>query len=101
MSGLGKISGWEQTAGYMASKGMPLVPLFLVGAIVIGVVRGLSVLLGLKARIGATALLIFIIPASLIFHSFWAYEGMEQQTQMVMFMKNLYGRSSIGYWFRG
>ncbi len=89
MSGLSKVGGWEQTAGYMASKGMPVVPLFLVGAIVIEVAGGLSVLLGLKARIGAAALIIFLIVSSLIFHNFWAYEGIEQQTQMAMFMKNL------------
>jgi len=89
ISGLGKIGGWKQTAGYMASKGMPIVPLFLVGAIVIEIVGGLSVLLGIKARIGAAALFVFLIPTTLIFHNFWAYEGMVHQTQMIMFMKNL------------
>jgi putative oxidoreductase len=43
MSGLSKIGGWNDTAGYMASKGMPMVPLFLVGAIVFEVLGGLSV----------------------------------------------------------
>lgn len=89
MSGLSKIGGWEQTAGYMASKGMPAVTLFLAGAIIFEVLGGLSVLLGFKARLGAIALIIFTIPAALIFHNFWAFEGMEQQTQMIMFMKNL------------
>jgi len=89
MSGFSKIGGWEQTAGYMASKGMPLVPLFLVAAILIEVLGGLSVLLGLKAKIGAAALIVFLIPASLIFHNFWTLEGMEQQIQMIMFMKNI------------
>jgi len=89
MSGFSKIGGWEQTAGYMASKGMPLVPLFLVAAMLIEVLGGLSVLLGLKARVGAAALILFLVPASLIFHNFWTLEGMEQQVQMIMFMKNL------------
>ena len=89
MSGFSKIGGWEQTAGYMASKGMPAVALFLAGAIIFEVLGGLSVLLGFKARLGAIALIIFTIPAALIFHNFWAFEGMEQQTQMIMFMKNL------------
>jgi len=89
MSGFSKIGGWEQTAGYMASKGMPLVPLFLVAAIIIEVLGGLSVMLGLKAKIGAAALIVFLIPASFIFHNFWTLEGMEQQVQMIMFMKNI------------
>lgn len=88
-SGLNKISGWEQTAGYMASKDMPMVSLFLFVAIVLEVGGGISILLGFKAKIGAIALAIFLIPVSLIFHNFWALEGMNQQIQMVMFMKNL------------
>ncbi len=46
-------------------------------------------LLGFKARVGAVLLIIFLIPATLIFHNFWAFEGMERQMQMIMFMKNL------------
>lgn len=88
-SGLNKIGAWEQTAGYMASKNMPLVPLFLVAAILFEVGGGLSVALGYKAKLGAAALIIFLIPASLIFHNFWTYQGIEQQVQMIMFMKNL------------
>lgn len=88
-SGLGKIGGWEQTAGYMSSKGIPLVSFFLIGAILIEVGGGMSVLLGYKAKIGATALVVFLIPVTILFHNFWTLEGMEQQVQMIMFMKNL------------
>jgi putative oxidoreductase len=89
LSGLNKIGAWEQTAGYMASKNMPLVPFFLVAAILFEVGGGLSVALGYKARLGAAALVVFLIPTTLIFHNFWALQGMEQQVQMIMFMKNL------------
>lgn len=89
VSGINKIMDWSGTAGYMASKGMPMVPLFLLGAIVFELVGGLSLLLGFKARIGALLLIVFIIPATLIFHNFWTLEGMERQIQMIMFMKNL------------
>lgn len=89
LSGINKIGNWDQTAGYMASKGMPLVPLFLAGAIVFEVAGGLSVLLGYKARVGAALLIVFLIPATLIFHNFWALEGQEQQLQMIMFLKNV------------
>jgi len=89
ISGLHKIFAWEQTAGYMASKGMPMVPLFLVGAIVFELAGGLAVLTGFGARCGAALLIIFLIPTTLIFHNFWALEGMQQQIQMIMFMKNL------------
>jgi len=95
-SGLNKISAWTQTAAYMASKGMPLVPFLLVVAILFEIGGGLSVVLGYRARLGAAALIIFLIPATLIFHNFWTYQGMEQQVQMIMFMKNLAIMGGLG-----
>jgi putative oxidoreductase len=89
LSGLNKFAAWEGTAAYMASKGMPIVPFFLVSAALVELAGGLSVALGFRARVGAAALFLFLIPTSLIFHNFWALEGMEQQVQMAMFMKNL------------
>jgi putative oxidoreductase len=89
LSALGKITGWSTTAGYMASKGMPLVPFFLAAAILIELGGGLSVLTGFQARWGALALAAFLIPTTLIFHNFWAFHGPEQQAQMINFLKNV------------
>ncbi len=84
MSGLTKITGFEATQQQMAAQGMPLTAVFLVGAIVVEVLGGLSVILGLWARGGAAALILFLIPATLIFHTDFG-----QQTQVIMFLKNL------------
>ena len=84
-----KITNFGQVQGYMASHGMPATGILLAGAIVFLGVGGLRVVLGFNARIGALLLIAFIVPASLIFHNFWAYEGQEQQGQMIHFMKNL------------
>ena len=89
MSGLGKIPGWERTSGMMAQAGMPLVPLFLAGAIVLEIGGGLLLLTGWRPRWGAIALMIFLVPATFLFHNFWAYQGQEQQMQMISFLKNL------------
>lgn len=89
LSAAGKITSWDGTAGYMASKGMPLVPFFLASAIVVELLGGLSVLLGYKARWGALALVGFLIPVSLIFHNFWAFDGMQRQMEMIGFLKNV------------
>ncbi len=89
MSGFGKITGWEGTAGYMASVGMPVVTLFLIGAIVLEIGGGLSLILGFKARWGALALIVFTIPATVLFHNFWAMEGADAFINRIMFMKNL------------
>ena len=89
LSGFGKIGDWSGTASYMAAKGMVAVPFFLIMAILFELGGGLSVLLGFKARWGAVALIVFLIPATLIFHNFWAFTGAEQRMQMINFLKNL------------
>jgi putative oxidoreductase len=73
----------------MASKGMFWTPFFLVMAILFELGGGLSVLSGFKARWGALALIVFLIPATLIFHGFWTYEGAEVRMQQIHFLKNL------------
>ena len=88
-SGFGKIAGWSDYAHMMDQKGMPLVPFFLAAALTIEILGGLSVLLGFYGRIGAVALIVFLIPTSLIFHNFWAADAAQQQNQMIHFMKNV------------
>jgi uncharacterized membrane protein YphA (DoxX/SURF4 family) len=68
-------SAWDMgrdprgTAAYMASKGMPMAMLFLVGALFLLGLGSLSIILGLATRWGAAALIVFLIPTTLIFHN--------------------------------
>lgn len=89
LSGYGKITGWPDTEAYMASKGMLFVPFFLGAAIVLELGGGLLVALGYRARLGALALVVFVVTTTLIFHDFWALAGPERQLQTIMFLKNL------------
>ena len=89
MSGWGKVTGFAGTVGYMAAKGMPLAEFFAVGAIVFELGGGIALLLGWQARWAALALLVFTLPATLIFHNFWAVDAAQAQGQMIHFMKNL------------
>ncbi|MGH8750692.1 MAG: DoxX family protein [Burkholderiales bacterium] len=88
-SGWGKIMGFSGTAGYMASKGLPIPEVLLVPAIIIELGGGLMLLLGWKARWAALAIFLFMIPVTLIFHAFWAVDPAQAQNQMIHFMKNL------------
>lgn len=89
-AGFGKITGFEATAGYMAAYGMPMTKLLLVGAIVAELGGGLSILTGYKARWGAAALVLFTIPATLVFHAFWNISDPGQAyVEQLMFLKNL------------
>ncbi|MGQ0522257.1 MAG: DoxX family protein [Betaproteobacteria bacterium] len=91
-SAVGKIGNFSGVAGNMAAKGMPYAEILLAGAIALEIVGGLCVLLGWKARWGALALLIFLVPATLIFHNFWAIDpgqARELANQTNHFVKNL------------
>ena len=89
MSGIGKIGGFAGTAGYMASKGIPMTDVLLAITIVIEIGAALMIIAGFKARLGATALLLWMVPVTFIFHNFWAMPADQQMIQQIMFMKNL------------
>lgn len=87
LSSVGKLAAWNATAAYAGSKGVPT--FLLAAATALELLGGLSVLTGWKARWGAVALVVFLVPVTLVFHDFWAYQGAEAQLQMVQFLKNV------------
>jgi putative oxidoreductase len=89
LSALGKLADLSGTAAFMRAAGMPAVWLFLPAAIVLELGGGLAILTGYGMRLGVAALIVFLIPATLIFHPFWQESGMARMGQMINFMKNL------------
>jgi putative oxidoreductase len=89
ISGFKKIGGFEQTAGYMTTKGLPFVEPLLVLTILIELGGGILLILGWKARWAAAAIFLFLIPVSIIFHPFWAVDAAQMQNQFNIFFKNL------------
>ena len=83
-SGINKIINPAAAQENMLAHGMPLTSVFLVGAIALEILGGLSVLLGIKTRWGAAMLIVFLIPATLIFHTDFSTE-----LEQAMFLKNL------------
>lgn len=89
LSGFGKIMDPAGTQAYIASKGLPIVAVLYVLAVVFELAGSLSVLLGIKARWGAAMLLIFTLVAGTLFHNFWALPTEQAQGQMIHFLKNV------------
>ncbi|WP_028989614.1 DoxX family protein [Thermithiobacillus tepidarius DSM 3134] len=89
LSGYNKVAGFSQTAGYMASKSLPMIEVLLVLSILVELGGALMILLGWRARWGALALFLWMIPVTFIFHNFWAVDPAQMQNQMNHFMKNL------------
>src|SRR5436190_14867140 len=71
-SGFGKITGFEGTVGYIASKGLPLPQLGAIIAIVVELGGGILLAIGYKARWAALALAVFTLAAGILFHNYWA-----------------------------
>ena len=88
-AGLSKISGFDGTVGYIASKGLPVPALLAVLAIGLEVLGGTAVLIGYKAQVASLLLAIFTLVAGFIFHNFWAVPADQAYLQNIMFMKNL------------
>ena len=84
-----KIPQFSAVAEKMELEGVPAPGLMLAGAIGFLVLGSVSVIVGLWTRVGAGLLLVFLILATYYFHDFWAFEGPEQQAQMIQFMKNV------------
>lgn len=87
ISGVGKLAAWSGTKAFAGSKGVPTV--LLAAATALEILGAISVLTGWKARWGAAALVAFLVPVTLVFHNFWAYQGAEAQLQMIQFLKNV------------
>jgi putative oxidoreductase len=81
LAGFNKIGGYEGTAAYMASVGVPGMLLPLVIILEIG--GGLAILAGWQTRLAAYALAAFTALAAIIFHS-----DLADPMQKIMFMKN-------------
>lgn len=81
-AGLGKITGYAATAGYMQAMGVPGFLLPLVIALEVG--GGLALILGWQARLSAFLLAGFSLVSALIFHA-----NLADPVQQVMFLKNV------------
>ena len=89
ISGYGKLTAFSDTAKHIAEKGLPLAPVFAFGTVAIELVGGVLLLLGWKARWTALAMALFLVPATLLFHRYWSFEGSARAMQRIQFLKNL------------
>jgi len=83
VTGVRKILSFEDTAGFMAAKGLPFPEVLLVASIAIEVIGGLMVATGFRARTAALLLFLFMIPVTATFHP------PTDPEQFINFLKNL------------
>lgn len=83
-SGIGKIFGFAGTAGMMGSKGLPIPEVLLAFTIAFQLLGGFSLLLGYKVKLGSLLLILFLIPATLVFHN-----PLADPNELNSFLKNI------------
>ncbi|NCF76057.1 MAG: DoxX family membrane protein [Proteobacteria bacterium] len=88
--GISKITGFDDTAAYMLTHGVPLVSLLLPITIVLQIGSGVALVAGWQTRAIALMLAGMILVINVFMHDFWnVYEGLTQQHETQNFIKNL------------
>ena len=89
-NGINHLMQRKNMASYTASKGVPTPELAVTASAIPLIVGGSSMLLGLKPKWGALAILGFLAGVSPVMHDFWRNEDPNERTQnMTNFMKNM------------
>jgi putative oxidoreductase len=88
-SGYGKLVYMDGNIGYMKAFGVPAPELLIWPALLAELIGGAMLLLGLRARWAALALIAFTLPATLIFHAYWGAPADQVMNAQIHFMKNL------------
>jgi putative oxidoreductase len=88
-SGFSKIGGFEGTAGYIASKGLPLPQVLAAATILVELGGGILLVLGWKARWAALAIAGFTLLAAFLFHNYWTFPPDQRMDEYVNFWKNV------------
>ena len=84
-AGIGKITGFAGTVGYISSVGLPMPTV----AAAVEVLGALALIFGFGTRLAALALAIFTLVASFFFHAYWSLPADQQMMQQLMFFKNV------------
>lgn len=88
-NGINHLLKKQEMAPYAASKGVPNAEFSVAASGIPLIIGGTSLLLGVKPKIGALAILGFLAGVSPIMHDFWRNEDPnERQKNMIDFMKN-------------
>jgi len=89
-NGINHFKQKDTLAQYTAAKNVPAPKLAVTLSGAAMIIGGASILLGLKPKVGATAIVGFLAGVSPIMHDFWRMEDPNQRTNdMINFAKNM------------
>ena len=88
-AGIGKLTGFGGTVGYIASVGLPLPTLGAALALTVEILGSVALLAGFGTRAAALVLAVFTLVASFFFHAFWAVPADQAFVTQLLFFKNI------------
>jgi len=88
-AGIGKITGFAGTVGYINSVGLPAPELATVVALLIEILGSLCLLAGYQTRIASILLAVFTLVATFFFHNYWAAPADQAFVAQLLFFKNI------------
>ncbi|MDD2744553.1 MAG: DoxX family protein [Rhodocyclaceae bacterium] len=88
-AGIGKLTGFAGTVGYISSVGLPFPTLAAAVAAIVEIVGSLALLAGFGTRIAAAVLAAFTLVASFFFHNYWGVPADQAFMQQLLFFKNI------------
>jgi len=88
-AGIGKLTGFAGTVGYISSVGLPLPTVAAGVAVIVEIVGSLALLAGFGTRIAALVLAAFTLVASFFFHNYWGVPADQAFMQQLLFFKNM------------
>ena len=88
-AGIGKLTGFAGTVGYISSVGLPLPTVAAAVAMVVEIGASLALLAGFGTRTAALVLAAFTLVASFFFHAYWGVPADQAFMQQLLFFKNI------------
>jgi putative oxidoreductase len=88
-SGIDKCFRWEAAQREVAASGLPWPTLLHLVTVVVQLGGGLSLLLGIEARLGALLLSLFLVPVTVLYHPFWNRSGADFVAEADHFLSNV------------
>lgn len=88
-AGIGKLTGFAGTVGYISSVGLPMPQVGAALAIAVEIVGGVALIAGYGTRVAAIVLAVFTVVASFFFHAYWALPADQQLIPQLLFFKNI------------
>ena len=89
-AGINHFRSLDMLAGYAGMKGVPMPKVAVMFSGFLIIIGGLSVLTGFQPRFGLACIILFLLPVSLMMHTFWSdTDPMQKLNNQINFEKNL------------